>query len=80
MPGGDSRGDSLMNEISRILENQAKWQRQRAQLSWPEKIRMAENMRESIRFLRSGAPARRDDVVHRVDRFFDTQIVADAKE
>ncbi len=39
-------------ELQRILEAQAAWQRSRATLSWPEKIRMAEAMRESARQLR----------------------------
>jgi len=47
-----------MNDIARMLEKQAKWQRQRAYLSWPEKIRMAEIMRDLLRHLRSGMPHR----------------------
>ena len=38
-------------EIQRLLASQAAWQRARAKLTWPEKIRMAEVMRESTRGL-----------------------------
>jgi hypothetical protein len=53
-----------MNDIVRMLENRAKWQRQRAYLSWPEKIRMAESMRDALRRLRSGTSHRQSpDIV-----------------
>jgi hypothetical protein len=34
------------------MKRQAAWQKQRSQLSWPEKIRMAEAIRESVGRLR----------------------------
>jgi len=36
-----------MNEIVQLLQKQAQWQRSRKDLSWPEKIRLAEKIRES---------------------------------
>jgi hypothetical protein len=39
-------------ELQKVFEAQAAWQRSRAALSWPEKIRIAEAMRESARQLR----------------------------
>jgi hypothetical protein len=51
--GNSSWGDSSMqSELQALLEAQAAWQRSRARLSWPEKIRMAEAMRESAAQLR----------------------------
>jgi hypothetical protein len=44
-----------MREVQKLLERQARWQKGRAALSWPEKIRMAEAIRESVRALRKGA-------------------------
>ena len=41
-----------MSEIQALLERQARWQKTRRALSWPEKIRMAEMVRESVRELR----------------------------
>ena len=41
-----------MSEIQALLERQARWQKTRRALSWPEKIRMAERVRESARQLR----------------------------
>ena len=45
-----------MNDIQKLLEKQALWQKSRKALTWPEKIRMAERVRESIRQLRSESP------------------------
>jgi len=42
----------MESELKALLEAQAAWQRSRARLSWPEKIRMAEAMRESAAQLR----------------------------
>ncbi len=42
----------MQSELEKLFEAQAAWQRARAKLSWPEKIRMAETMRESARQLR----------------------------
>lgn len=44
-----------MSDIHRLLERQARWQKARKALSWPEKIRMAEIIRESARQLRAEA-------------------------
>jgi hypothetical protein len=41
-----------MSEIQALLERQARWQKTRRALSWPEKIRMAERVRESARLMR----------------------------
>ena len=41
-----------MNEVQDLLEKQARWQKSRQALSWPEKIRMAEAIRDSVRQLR----------------------------
>lgn len=38
-----------MNEVQQLLERQARWQKARKNLSWPEKVRMAEVVRESTR-------------------------------
>ena len=37
-----------MNDILRLLERQAAWQRSRAALSWSEKVRMSEAIRQSV--------------------------------
>ena len=42
-----------MFDVKRLLEKQAQWQRNRASLSWPEKIRMVEAIRESVQQLRA---------------------------
>ena len=36
-----------MFDVKIMLERQARWQRSRAKLSWTEKLRMAEILRES---------------------------------
>lgn len=46
-----------MTETERLLERQARWQRERKSLSWSEKIRMAERVRETIERLRPGGRA-----------------------
>jgi hypothetical protein len=38
-----------MNDIEEMLRRQALWQKSRQSLSWPEKIRQAERLRESLR-------------------------------
>ncbi len=37
-----------MTDTRELLERQAQWQKGRAALTWPEKIRMAEAVRESV--------------------------------
>jgi len=44
-----------MDEIQELLKRQARWQRARKNLSWPEKVRMAELVRESTRQWRARA-------------------------
>lgn len=44
----------MQPDLQRLFEAQAAWQRRRAELSWSEKIRIAEVMRESARRLRRG--------------------------
>jgi|GEM_PF-1929668 hypothetical protein len=41
-----------MSETQKLLERQAGWQKGRAALTWSEKIRMAEAVRESVAQLR----------------------------
>jgi hypothetical protein len=45
-------------DVQDLLRRQAEWQKSRQALSWPDKIRMAEEIRESIRALR--ATSRKD--------------------
>lgn len=47
-----------MTDMRRLLERQAEWQKTRNRLSWPEKVRMAEAVRESLRQFRR-APSER---------------------
>jgi len=44
-----------MDEVQQLLERQARWQKARKNLSWPEKVRMAEMVRESTRQWRARA-------------------------
>ena len=37
-----------MLDVRQLLERQAAWQKSRKSLTWPEKIRMAEAIRESV--------------------------------
>ena len=46
-----------MTEVQRLLQRQAAWQKSRAQLTWPEKIRIAEQMRDSLKQWRIQAPS-----------------------
>ena len=41
-----------MREIESMLERQAQWQRERARLSWADKIRQAAQLRASLLELR----------------------------
>jgi hypothetical protein len=45
-----------MTEVSATLKKQAAWQNRRRDLSWPEKIRLAEEIRASIEALRRSRP------------------------
>jgi hypothetical protein len=42
-----------MTDVEHMLERQAQWQKSRQSLTWPEKIRLAEQVRESVRQLRA---------------------------
>jgi len=42
-----------MTDLKTMLERQAQWQKSRQSLTWPEKIHMAERVRESVRQLRA---------------------------
>jgi hypothetical protein len=42
-----------MTETERLLRRQAEWQRQRQNLSWPEKIRQAEQLRGTLEVFRA---------------------------
>jgi hypothetical protein len=46
-----------MTEIQALFDRQARWQRDLVALSWPEKIRMVEAIRESVLRLRASRPA-----------------------
>ena len=45
-----------MTDKRELFERQAAWQAGRRHLSWPEKVRMAEAIRESLIRLRSTRP------------------------
>ena len=45
-----------MTEVEQLLRRQAAWQKSRAGLTWPEKIRMAEQMRDSLKQWRIRTP------------------------
>jgi hypothetical protein len=38
-----------MSNVQQMLDRQAQWQRSRQRLTWPEKIRAAERVLESVR-------------------------------
>ncbi len=40
-----------------MLKRQAEWQRSRKDLSWPEKMRLVEQVRDSVELLRQSNPA-----------------------
>ncbi len=44
-----------MDDIQQMLKRQADWQRSRQSLPWPDKIRMAEMVRESVKGLRASS-------------------------
>jgi hypothetical protein len=47
-----------MNDVQEMFRRQAIWQKSRQSLTWPEKIRMAEMVRESVMQLRASSPPR----------------------
>ena len=50
-----------MYDVMKLLERQAAWQKGRKNLPWPEKIRIAEAIRESILQIRSTGPGLKRD-------------------
>lgn len=44
-----------MTDVKLLLERQARWQQTRRALTWPEKVRMAEQVREAVLLLRHSA-------------------------
>jgi len=42
-----------MTDVARLLAQQAEWQKRRTLLTWPEKVRMAEQVRDSLAQLRA---------------------------
>ena len=44
-----------MTDLDRMLKRQALWQKSRQSLTWAEKVRMAERVRESVQQLRAQA-------------------------
>ncbi len=42
-----------MIDIRQLLDRQAQWQKSRQALSWPEKIRMAQSIRDSVEAFRA---------------------------
>jgi len=51
-----------MDDVMKLLERQAAWQKGRKSLPWPEKIRIAEAIRESILQIRSTGPGLKREV------------------
>ena len=45
-----------MDDLRKLLERQSEWQKRRAALSWPEKIRMVEAVRESAALFSRSRP------------------------
>ena len=59
-----------MNDVQEMFKRQAFWQRSRRMLTWPEKIRMAEMVRESVKQLRasSGPRGKQETSAQRITR------------
>jgi hypothetical protein len=55
-----SRNEAMDKRIKELLERQAEWQRDRAALSWEEKLKMSLIMRETQRALRGSDSPRRN--------------------
>ena len=54
-----------MSDPKQMLERQAQWQKHRQSLTWPEKLRLAERVLESVRQWRSRpSPAIRGPADH----------------
>ena len=48
-----------MHDVHKLLERQATWQKSRARLSWPEKMRQAEILRDTLLKMRLVRPTPR---------------------
>ncbi len=59
-----------MSDLKQLLERQANWQRTRQALTWPEKVRMAEQVRESILQLRRSGKVEAPPDPNRTDSHF----------
>jgi hypothetical protein len=60
--GGNLKRGSSVNDVQQLLRQQAAWQKARRNLSWPEKIRLAQKIRESVaawRVMRKATDAHR---------------------
>jgi hypothetical protein len=55
-----------MTDLEQMLKRQAQWQKSRQSLTWPEKIRMAERVRESVGQLRAQPRAKDHAPVFRI--------------
>ena len=53
--GGGFKGSFSMTDIQELFRRQAAWQKEQRSLTWAEKIRMVEAVRESILALRASA-------------------------
>jgi hypothetical protein len=52
-----------MIDIQEMLARQAVWQKSRQSLTWPEKIRLAEMVRESVQQLRASSPPEGNHII-----------------
>jgi hypothetical protein len=53
-----------MTDVAALLARQARWQKSRASLPWPEKVRIAEQLREDVAAMRRTRPkAKRPDEI-----------------
>ena len=52
-----------MTDLAALLARQARWQKSHASLPWPEKVRIAEQMRDDVAAMRRTRPktARSDE-------------------
>ena len=54
--GSNLKRGLAMNELDKQFARQAQWQTSRKALSWPEKVRQAEAIRDAIKTLRGEKP------------------------
>jgi hypothetical protein len=53
-----------MSEEQQRFKRQADWQKSLRTLPWPEKIRMVEKVRESVKQLRNTPPSKENRAIH----------------